>query len=206
MSNPTAFVLLGCNDDVTPSIWVEKEYYYDTKDPVNGPKTVSEYVYDLLTFLSDYPVKNVYVDPSALAFKVEVKKTLPYHPIGRTSLPLIDAKNDVKNGITALQAHMVSGDLKILRSCKNLIQEIQSYTWDPKRSEKGFDEPIKKYDHAIDALRYAVYTEWGNKLSIKQKTQQDRNIELWNKMQAMNSPWVSRPPQQRGMQIIRPRR
>jgi hypothetical protein len=30
--------------------------------------------------------------------------------------------------------------------------------WDEKQAEKGYDEPMKKDDHAVDALRYAVNT------------------------------------------------
>jgi hypothetical protein len=40
----------------------------------------------------------------------------------------------------------------------NLIREIEGYVWDSKEAEKGYDEPLKKDDHAVDALRYAVKT------------------------------------------------
>ena len=39
-----------------------------------------------------------------------------------------------------------------------LLSELDSYAWEEKARDKGQDVPIKKYDHACDALRYALYT------------------------------------------------
>lgn len=61
---------------------------------------------------------------------------------------------------------MANGDLKILSSCKRLIGEIQGYCWDPKASEKGYDTPIKRADHLLDSVRYAIYSYFGNKLYL----------------------------------------
>jgi phage terminase large subunit len=55
-------------------------------------------------------------------------------------------------------SEMQKGSLLVCHECKGLIKEIESYVWDPKASEKGEDRPLKKDDHALDALRYAVYT------------------------------------------------
>ena len=46
----------------------------------------------------------------------------------------------------------------MLDCCPNLIREIEGYVWDPKLGEKGIDAPLKRDDHALDALRYAVNT------------------------------------------------
>ena len=51
-----------------------------------------------------------------------------------------------------------NGTLKILKGCKNLIQEFQSYVWDDKSKLSGIDKPKKQDDHALDALRYALFT------------------------------------------------
>jgi phage terminase large subunit len=53
---------------------------------------------------------------------------------------------------------MSKGNLVVLDRCPNLIREIESYVWDSKAAEKGWDEPIKKDDHCIDSLRYALAT------------------------------------------------
>ena len=37
-------------------------------------------------------------------------------------------------------------------------EEIEGYVWDSRKSELGQDAPLKKKDHAADALRYAIFT------------------------------------------------
>jgi len=48
-----------------------------------------------------------------------------------------------------------SRKLLVHNSCTKLIEEIESYVWDVKQQERGEDKPLKRNDHAVDALRYA---------------------------------------------------
>ena len=83
-------------------------------------------------------------------------------------IPIRDAENDVTEGIKTLSSYLSMGDLKICRNCRNLIGEIQGYCWDPKAAERGEDAPIKRADQAIDALRYSVFSYFGNRISMKE--------------------------------------
>lgn len=129
-------------------MWVEKEYYWDSKSQ-GRQKTNSEYANAVQEFLEPYGVKNIYLDPSAEAFQLELK---------RRGMHVTHANNDVQNGIQMMISEMKKGNLFICEECKNTIREIESYVWDPKLAEKGIDAPLKKDDHSIDALRYAVAT------------------------------------------------
>lgn len=40
----------------------------------------------------------------------------------------------------------------------NLLKELQSYKWKTDNNGNAIDEPVKFMDHALDAVRYAVYT------------------------------------------------
>ena len=129
-------------------MWVEKEYYYDPK--VKGRQQVnSEFARDVQEFLEPYAIQGIYIDPSAAAMKLE---------LARKGLHTIDANNDVLYGIDLMTSEMKDGNLYVLKECKNTIREIESYVWDNKKAERGEDEPIKKADHSIDALRYACAT------------------------------------------------
>jgi PBSX family phage terminase large subunit len=128
--------------------WAEKEYVWDSKK-MGRQKTNSEYADDVIEFLEPYGVKAVYVDPSAAAFKVELRKR---------GVHVVDADNDVLNGITFMTSEMRKGNLFICKDCEYLISETESYVWDSKAAEKGYDEPLKKADHSLDALRYALFT------------------------------------------------
>ena len=72
----------------------------------------------------------------------------------------MDANNDVENGIRYTSMKLSDGGIKVCRKCTSLIGEFQSYVWDDKASKRGLDRPKKENDHALDALRYALYTHF----------------------------------------------
>ena len=151
-SNPFAVVLVAVNtgryDQTGPKMWVEKEYYWDPSDKAGGrQKTNFELLQDVEKFLEPYSLRALYIDPSAAAFKADLR---------RAGLKPVDANNDVNFGIEEMSKKMYSGDLLVCANCTNLIREIEGYVWDRKKSENGKDAPKKKDDHAIDALRYVV--------------------------------------------------
>jgi len=153
-SNPTACVVIGVSTGRATQMgkccWVESEYYWNPKDKDSGrQKTVSEQARDLAEFLEPYGVKQLYIDPSAAAMKLD---------LARVGVRCVDADNDVEEGIKKMTSEMADGNLFVKDCCPNLIREIEGYVWDPKAAEQGYDEPLKRDDHAIDALRYAVYT------------------------------------------------
>lgn len=141
-------VSTGIKNQSGKQLWVEKEYYWDSRK-MDRQKTNSEYAEDVHNFLGDYAVRQVYVDPSAAAFKLELQ---------RRGIHVVNAENDVEDGIQIITSQMKMGNLFVLDCCPNLIREIESYVWDERASERGWDEPIKRDDHAVDALRYAVAT------------------------------------------------
>lgn len=146
-------------------MWVEKEYYWDPKK-TGRQKVNSEFADDVIEFLEPYGVKQIYIDPSAESFQLELKKR-GLHPV--------HANNDVENGIQKMTSEMKRGALLVCDECTNLIREIEGYVWDPKAADRGYDEPLKKDDHGIDALRYIINT---HKVSVyepyaHQQKQQD---------------------------------
>jgi PBSX family phage terminase large subunit len=148
-TNPCAFVLIGISRNLFPRIWVEKEYYYNSKIH-NRQKTDSEYADNLISFIQGVPVRYIYMDPSAVSFRVELQK--------RGVSNIVPAKNEVIDGIRFISKLMTDGTLKICRACQNLIREFQSYVWDAKSIKTGVDKPMKENDHASDALRYGIFT------------------------------------------------
>lgn len=151
-SNNFACVLMGVNTGRGTQSgamrWIEKEYVWDSHK-MSRQKTNSEYADDVQEFLEPYGVRGVYIDPSAASFRLELRKR---------GIHVIDADNDVLNGLTYMSSEMCKGSLFIHSDCKILIKEMESYVWDPKASEKGDDKPMKKDDHCIDAVRYCFFT------------------------------------------------
>ena len=132
-----------------------REYYYSGRDH-GKQKTDSEYADDLEQWLDGTEIKAIIVDPAAASFIAELRKR---------GYRVLKAKNDVEDGI-----RLVSTMLNLLRiifadSCENTIMEFGSYIWDAKAAEYGEDRPVKQHDHAMDAVRYFVFTMLGNRMA-----------------------------------------
>lgn len=179
--NPTVFILTGNSlQQKKPYVWAEREYYYDSKKH-QRQKTDSEYSNDLILFLSevtsavdsiveekygmeyllkiksnrkkDIPLHNIYIDPSAASFKLQLKRD------GFSGIK--DADNSVLDGIRTKATMLKNGDYAICKCCKNYIDEYYGYVWDSKWQDKGEDRPVKKSDHCQDAGRYVLQTKFG---------------------------------------------
>lgn len=151
MQNATVFLLWNKGRD--GKWYCIREYYYSGRDK-GVQKTDSEYAEDLTKFLDGTPVKAVIVDPSAASFITELSKR---------GFAVIQADNDVEDGIRLVATLLNTERLAFSQSCKNTIMEFASYIWDPKAAERGEDKPIKQHDHAMDAVRYFCYTILNNK-------------------------------------------
>lgn len=149
--NATVFLLWNKGRD--GKWYCIREYYYSGRDK-GVQKTDSEYAEDLIRFLDGTPVKAVIVDPSAASFIAELNKR---------GFTVIQADNDVEDGIRLVATLLNTEQIMFSQSCKNTIMEFASYIWDPKAAERGEDKPIKQHDHAMDAVRYFCYTILNNK-------------------------------------------
>ena len=68
------------------------------------------------------------------------------------------AHKAVLSGIRKVGALIAADRLVIAAEATNLLDELPSYAWDPKATERGEDAPIKANDDFVDSLRYACYT------------------------------------------------
>ncbi len=162
-TNPCVFTLVGYNSEAYPNMWVEKEYYFDSRKE-QRQKSDYDYVQDYKKFVDGINVKHIYIDPSAASLKQE------FYRNGINNV--IDAINDVIPGIRFLGQLLSNGTLKICSFCENTIKEFSTYVWDEKAVLRGEDKPLKMNDHAIDSLKYCLYTNFYFK-STKRMTEQD---------------------------------
>jgi PBSX family phage terminase large subunit len=148
-TNPCAFTLIGYNPQNYPNLWLEEEYYWNSREK-NRQKTDSEYAEDLKKFLGNRHIKAIIIDPSAASFKAELIK------IGMQNI--MDAKNEVLDGIRFMSSMISNGTFKFCKHCRNTIKEIASYVWDEKSIKLGEDRPLKQHDHCLDSIRYVLET------------------------------------------------
>jgi PBSX family phage terminase large subunit len=164
-ANPFCCLLIGVSTgrytQTGKKMWVEKEYYWDPKKK-GRQKINSEFAEDVQQLLEPYSIKTIYIDPSAEAFQLELR---------RKGMHVVHANNDVENGIQLTTNEMKKGNLFILSECTNTIREIEGYVWDSKAADRGWDEPLKKDDHSVDALRYALAS---HKVSVYDPYKEER--------------------------------
>lgn len=65
--------------------------------------------------------------------------------------------SDKAKEITFQVSWMQGWTLYITKQSVNVIKEARNYIWDTDRDGNRLNQPIKEYDHAMDAMRYAVY-------------------------------------------------
>jgi len=71
----------------------------------------------------------------------------------RRGLRAESADNDVIPGIQHVTAQRHG--LQVHETCRNLRNEFGGYEW----KDEGEDKPVKANDHALDALRYALFSD-----------------------------------------------
>ncbi len=149
-SNATAAALLAISPTRWPQIRAEEEYYYDSVKK-GRQKTDAQLADDIKSFIGYRNIAAIYVDPSAASLKAELRQR---------NFPVLDAKNDVIEGIKVVSKFISQKNLVIHKGCTNLRECMQTYSWDPKAADEGEDKPLKKRDHIMDCLRYAVYSKF----------------------------------------------
>ncbi|RGF81804.1 PBSX family phage terminase large subunit [Blautia sp. OF03-13] len=155
--NATVFLLW---EKGTDGVWYcTKEYYYSGREE-GKQKTDAEYADDLENWLDKMEIRAIIVDPAAASFIAELRKR---------GFKIIKAKNDVEDGIRLVATKLNLQKIVFSTACINTIKEFASYIWDKKAAENGEDKPVKQYDHAMDAVRYFVYTILGERPRLNRK-------------------------------------
>lgn len=142
-SNPASFGFWGRWGGVWYRI---REYYYNSREE-GAQKTDAEYVEELLRLCGGIRPGIVVADPSAASF---------IEALRREGLTVVKADNDVLRGIRLTADLLKSGRLVICGDCADAIREFSLYSWD--ESGQGRDTPIKRFDHAMDDIRYFAAT------------------------------------------------
>lgn len=77
-----------------------------------------------------------------------------------------DKSAPVRSDRLKFQLQWMQGwDLRITKSSVNLIKEMRNYTWAKDRDGNSTNTPIDMWNHGADAMRYALYSEFGDSAS-----------------------------------------
>jgi PBSX family phage terminase large subunit len=141
-TNPTAMLSIGITDDNKALIVDE---YYETE------KTTDVTVEEIKAWNQKYDFRRIFVDPSAADW---------FNKADTQRLRVYEGDNDIDKGIAKCKSFFANDIIFIDKKCINLLKEIESYQYDKQRVQGNETEkPMKKNDHAVDAMRYA-FTEF----------------------------------------------
>lgn len=124
-----------------------KEYYYNSRKEGTS-RTDEEHYAELEKLAGDHYIEDIIVDPSAASFKEVIRRHDKY--------TVMNAINDVINGIRTVSNMLADGTIKIGEQCHDARDEFGMYKWDEKSIDK--DKVVKENDHAMDDIRYFAHT------------------------------------------------
>ncbi len=163
--NPSTAILIAYNRASRHKIWIEDEIYFDLRDSTHRitPADFSFEINKKWGYLK-YADLEMYIDPSAPVVADELR---------RFDFNICKSDNDVLAGIQTVSNILSMGSLFVLKHCENTIREFGSYQWDlcsnseDKLSAKHEqDKVLKKYDHCMDAIRYALHSRFPCRLGV----------------------------------------
>lgn len=140
--NPACLLVGGMDND--NHLYIIHEYY-------QSDRTTDEITEDIKPLYQKFDMRKIFCDPSGLN-AIETFK--------RKGIRALDADNTRKGeggGISKLKSLFKQNMIYVDKTCVNLIKQLQSYRYDKDKASGNYtEEPVKKDDHAVDALRYLV--------------------------------------------------
>ncbi len=136
-TNPAAVIEI--KEDTDNNFWVTSEWY-KTKQTTDA----------IVQKVSGFKPYEVYADPAEPDRIEELK---------RVGLNVREVSKDVVAGINKVRELLKQNRIKVHADCLNLIHEFETYSYPNKKPERNkVEKPIPENDHALDALRYTIYS------------------------------------------------
>lgn len=148
-TNPSSIIPVKIDSD--QHYWITEEFY--------KTRQTTEQIAEQAKL---YKPTKVYADP-AEPDRIEMLK--------KYGLNCRDVSKDIVAGVDRVRELFKQNRIHIHPDCKNLIHELETYRYPEKKPDQNEQEkPVKENDHALDALRYALYMITPAKESVSDPT------------------------------------
>lgn len=103
-------------------------------------------------------LKSNNVNDIIYADSAEPKSIAELNSYGHNVLPVSKGRDSIVYGLNLINQNKVY----VTSRSKNLINELRNYTWMVDKQGNKLNKPIDAYNHAIDAMRYAITSQLEN--------------------------------------------
>ncbi len=148
LNNPLACLFFAVDYD--GNVFVVAESYMAGKDIDWHADAIHKLAYDLGWHRDSRGRLRALIDSAADQRTLASQRSVSELFYDRGIVVNTKVDKNLFSGIAKVKSYFAEGKLKIFSCCVNLIRELKSYWW-----SKG-DRPLKKDDHALDALRYYI--------------------------------------------------
>jgi PBSX family phage terminase large subunit len=154
LRNPTA-VPFGAIDPTDGTVYIYDEYYEPNR-------TVPEHAKHIKPKVEAIPLgrlRFMVIDPSARNKSDPINGKSVQSLYQEYGLFFTEGNNSIEAGLLKVNSYINNGKLKVFNTCVNTIKEGLNYKFPEVTmdNEKNLDEkPVKRGDHMMDALRYAL--------------------------------------------------
>lgn len=138
-NNPACFLLCGVYDDE----------FYILGEVYRAEMKTQEFLSRIHELLDSYELRLSDLD-AVYCDSADPEKIQQFCDYGINAYPSV---KDVRAKIDTTRETKIHID----QSCVNLIREIPMYEWKKNKDGELLEEPVKKNDHAVDALCYACF-------------------------------------------------
>jgi len=140
-------------------------YSNDPTSLVTMYKYNDAYIFDELIYkkgLLNSEISNLLkannVNEIVYADSAEPKSIAELNSYGHNVLPVSKGKDSILFGLNLINQNKVY----VTSKSKNLINELRNYIWQTDKTGIKMNRPIDAYNHAIDAMRYAITSQLEN--------------------------------------------
>lgn len=99
---------------------------------------------------------------------------------GINIMPAVKGKDSIRHGIQLVQEQNIS----VTKRSTNLIKESRNYLWEKDVNDKPTGDPIAIWNHAMDAIRYAMTSL----IAIKARMEYANSLPKWGPVQEESNP------------------
>jgi phage terminase large subunit len=109
--------------------------------------------------IAEYLIDRGYGEVICYGDSAEPKSIEEMRRLGLYIKGAVKGQGSINSGISKLKEY----NIFVSKESKNIITEYYSYYWEQMKDGTIINKPIDRQNHAMDAIRYAVYSQFGKK-------------------------------------------